>query len=40
MELLQYTFFKHQFDIVWFNTDYNNFDNTVKEVINYLEKNN
>lgn len=36
----QYTFFKHQFDIVWFNTDYNNFDNTVKEVINYLEKNN
>jgi tRNA dimethylallyltransferase len=35
----QYTFFNHQIDnIKWFNTDYNNFNNTVNEVINYIEK--
>lgn len=34
----QYTWFKNQFDnITWFNTDYRNFDNTIKEVIDYLE---
>ncbi len=34
----QYTWFKNQFDnITWFNTDYKNFDNTIKEVIDYLE---
>lgn len=33
----QYTFFNNQFDnIKWFETDYNNFNNTVGEVINYL----
>lgn len=37
----QLTFFNHQFnDIVWFNTDYNNFDNTINEVIKYLENKN
>ena len=35
----QYTFFNHQFDIKWFNVDLVNFDNTVKEVSNYIEKN-
>ena len=33
----QYTFFKHQFNIKWFDTDYNNFNNTVKEVITYID---
>lgn len=37
----QYTFFKNKFDnICWFNTDYNNFNNTVNEVIKYIDKNN
>ena len=35
----QITFYKHQFDnIVWFNTDYNNFENTINEVIKYLKE--
>ena len=37
----QYTFFKNKFDnIKWFNTDYNNFNNTVSEVIEYINKKN
>ena len=37
----QYTFFKNKFDnIKWFNTDYNNFNNTVSEVIEYTSKKN
>ena len=32
----QYTFFNHQFNIKWFNTDYNNFNNTINEVLEYL----
>ena len=35
----QYTFFNHQIDnIKWFDTDYKDFNNTIKEVINYIEK--
>ena len=34
----QYTFFNHQLPVEWFKTDYINFNNTVKEVINYIEK--
>ncbi len=34
----QYTFFKHQFNINWFETDYNNFNNTVNDVYNYIKK--
>ncbi len=35
----QITFYKHQFDnIVWFNTDYSNFKNTINEVIKYLKE--
>ena len=33
----QYTFFNHQLPIKWIQVDYNNFDNTVKEVKNYLD---
>ena len=33
----QYTWFNNQMDVTWFNTDYNNFDNTVNEVISYVE---
>ena len=32
----QYTFFNHQFPTIWFQTDYENFNNTVKNVYNYL----
>ena len=31
----QYTFFKNQFDIKWFNVDFNNFNNTINEVLEY-----
>ena len=34
----QYTFFNHQLPVTWFQTDYSNFDNTVQEVFNYIEK--
>lgn len=34
----QYTFFNNQFaDVKWFKTDYDNFSNTVNDVINYLK---
>lgn len=33
----QLTFFRNKFDIKWFNTDYDNFDNTVKSVTLYIE---
>ncbi len=36
----QYTWFENKQDVKWFNTDYNNFDNTVNEVVNYLEESN
>lgn len=35
----QYTFFNHQLDVKWFDCDVNNFDNTIKEVVNYIENN-
>lgn len=35
----QYTFFNNQFDIKWFNTDYDNFNNTIDDVYNYLMEN-
>lgn len=34
----QYTFFKHQFDTTWFNVDLENFDNTINEVLEFIEK--
>lgn len=35
----QYTFFNHQLPIKWFNTDYSNFNNTIKDVSNYIDNN-
>lgn len=35
----QYTFFNHQLPVVWFETDYSNFNNTIEKVINYIENN-
>ena len=32
----QYTFFNNQFEVNWFNTDYNDFDKTVSEVLDFL----
>ena len=35
----QYTFFNNQFNnIKWFNTDYDNFNNTINEVYNYIKE--
>lgn len=34
----QYTWFNNQLDIKWFNVDFNNFNNTVREVYDYLNK--
>ena len=33
----QYTWYNNQMNIKWFNVDFNNFDNTIKEIINYIE---
>lgn len=33
----QYTFFKHQMDVKWFDVNYDNFNKTIKEVYNYIE---
>lgn len=35
----QYTFFNNQLDVKWFNTDFNNFQNTIEEVTNYIDNN-
>lgn len=34
----QYTFFNHQIPIEWFDVDYDNFENTVNDVFNYIAK--
>lgn len=33
----QYTWFNNQMNVTWFDTDYHNFDNTIKEVENYID---
>ena len=33
----QYTFFNNQFNVKWFDVDFNNFTNTVNEVVKYIE---
>ena len=33
----QYTWFNNQMNINWFNLDFDNFDNTICDVINYIE---
>ncbi len=35
----QFTFFNHQLPIKWFDVDFNNFNNTINEVNDYIEKN-
>ena len=35
----QYTFFNHQLPVVWFETDYDNFNNTIKKVSDYINSN-
>ena len=35
----QYTWFNNQMNIKWFDVDFNNFDNTFKSVIKYIEEN-
>ena len=34
----QYTFFNNQFNIKWFDVDFDDFNNTIKEVIEYIKK--
>ena len=34
----QYTFFNNQLDVNWFEADFNNFNNTINEVTNFIEK--
>ena len=34
----QYTWNKHQMDINWFNVDFDNFNNTVNQVMNFIDK--
>jgi len=34
----QYTWFNNQMSIKWFNVDFNNFNNTINEVYNYIKK--
>ena len=35
----QYTFFNNQLDVKWFNTDFNNFQNTIDDVTKYIDNN-
>lgn len=34
----QYTWFKNQMDITWFNVDFDNFNNTIDETINFINE--
>lgn len=34
----QYTWFNHQVPVKWFNVDFDNFGNTINEVINYISE--
>lgn len=34
----QYTWNRHQFDVNWFDVDFNNFDNTVNNVLEFIKK--
>mgnify|MGYP005769878661 FL=1 len=36
----QYTFFNHQMNIKWFNVSFTNFNDTIEEVIKYIDSNN
>ena len=34
----QYTFFKHQFNTTWFDVNFNDFNQTIEEVYNYIKE--
>jgi len=34
----QYTWFNNQMDVKWFDVDFDNFNNTIEEVIDYIEE--
>ena len=34
----QYTWNNHQFSVNWFNVDFNNFETTVKDILNFINK--
>ena len=34
----QFTFFNHQFETKWITVNFNNFNNTIEEVLNYIKK--
>ena len=34
----QYTFFNNQFDTTWFDVNFDNFNETIDEVVNYIKK--
>lgn len=34
----QYTWFNNQMDVKWFNTDYDNINNTINDIINYIKE--
>ena len=34
----QYTWFNHQIDVNWFQVNYDNFNETIDEVIKYLNE--
>ena len=34
----QYTWNNHQFNVNWFDVDFNNFDNTANEIFNFIKK--
>jgi len=36
----QYTWFNNQMDLKWFKTNYENFDKTCEEVLEYIKKSN
>ena len=36
----QYTFFKHQMEVNWVSVDFDNFENTIKEAIQIIDKDN
>ena len=35
----QYTWFQNQMDVKWFSVDYENFKNTIQEIVEYIEEN-
>ena len=34
----QYTFFKHQFNTTWFDVNFNDFNQTIEDVYNYIKE--